>query len=166
MDGYLDDPPPRALAVERIKGVSLGAKIVLGGCALLFFSLFLTWQNLEVVYRGAGKGTLMLDGWDALGLIIGFLVLALVGLVLIAKTSDLEYWPDVNWEILILVLSSCICALVVVKNLTDRNSAAVSYVAVVLSGLIVAGAFLDWTNERLGQYAVPRRRRRRLRSGV
>jgi hypothetical protein len=161
VDGFLEDAPPRALAVERIRGISFGAKVALAGAALLFFSLFLTWQNLEVVYQGAGTGTLMLDGWDVWGLLIGFLLLGLVGLVLVAKTSDPDLWPDVAWELVILVISATIFALVLVKNLTDRNSAWVSYVAVAIAGTIVAGALADWTREWLQSYAVPRRRRRR-----
>jgi hypothetical protein len=166
VDGFLDEPPPRAFAVERVTRIPLGAKIVLAGAALLFFSLFLTWQNLEIVYQGAGTGTQMLDGWDALGLVIGFLLLGLVGVVLIAKTADPNAWPDVDWEVVVLVLSGAIFALVLVKNLTDRNSATVSYVALFIAGTIVSGAFLDWTSQRLRRYGIPRRRRRRLNSGV
>jgi hypothetical protein len=165
-DGFLDEPPPRSLAVGRIRHVPLGAKVVLAGAALLFFSLFLTWQNLEVVYQGAGTGTLMLDGWDFWGLLVGFLLLGLVGMVLIAKTSDPNAWPDAPWELLILVVSCVIFALVLVKNLTDRNSATVSYVALLIAGTIVVGAFFDWTTERLRGFSVPRRRRRRLSSGA
>jgi hypothetical protein len=160
VDGFLDEPPPRAFAVERIKGISLGAKVVLTGAALLFMSLFLTWQNLQVVYEGAGTGTQMLDGWDVWGLLIGFLALGLIGVVLVAKTSDLEFWPDVAWELIVLAVSATIFALVLVKNMTDRNSAWVSYLALAIAGAIVGGALLDWTSERLGRYAVPRRRRR------
>jgi hypothetical protein len=156
------DESPRTPAVERIKGLSLGAKVVLACSALLFFSLFLTWQNLQVVYKGAGTGTLMLDGWDMWGLFIGFLLVGLVGVVLIAKTADLEQWPDVDWELVILVIACVILSLVIVKNLTDRNSAWASYLGLVLAGGIVAGAFLDWTRERIGRYRIPRRRRRRL----
>jgi hypothetical protein len=159
---FLDESAPRRPAVERIKGLSLGAKIVLAGSALLFFSLFLTWQNLEVVYEGAGTGTLMLDGWDMWGLLIGFLLVALVGIVLVAKTADLDLWPDVDWELVILAVAGAIFALVVVKNLTDRNSTLASYVGLVLAGVVMAGAFLDWTRERLARYTIPRRRRKRI----
>jgi hypothetical protein len=163
LDGYLDEPP-RAFAPERIKGLSLGAKVVLAGAGLLFFSLFLTWQNLQVVYKGSGTAPQPLDGWDLWGLFIGFLLVGLVGLVLVAKTSDLELLPDVNWELVILVVTGVVFALVLVKNLTDRNSAWVSYLAVVLAGAIVVGAFMDWTSERLGQYTIPRRRRKGFRA--
>lgn len=163
---FLDEPSPRTPAVERIKGLSFGAKVVLAGSVLLFFSLFLTWQHLEVVYQGAGKGTLMLDGWDLWGLLIGFLLVGLVGMVLIAKTADLAMWPDVDWELVVLATAGSVLALVVVKNLTDRNSAWASYVGLVLAGVIVAGAFLDWTRERLARYSIPRRRRRRIKSAV
>ena len=163
---FLDESPPRVPAVQRIKGLSLGAKVVLAASGLLFVSLFLTWQNLEVVYQGAGTGTLMLDGWDIWGLLIGFLLMGLVGLVLFAKTADLALWPDVDWELVALVAAGVVFTLVLVKNLTDRNSAWVSYVALVLAGVIVAGAFLDWTRERLARFAIPRRKRKRIKSAV
>jgi hypothetical protein len=163
---FFDEPSPRTPAVERVKRLSLGAKIVLAGSVLLFSSLFLTWQNLQVVYEGAGTGTLMLDGWDLWGLLIGFLLVGLVGLVLFAKTADLALWPDVDWELVVLVAAGAVLTLVVVKNLTDRNSAWVSYFALVVAGAIVAGAFIDWLRERLARYAIPRRRRKRIKSAV
>jgi hypothetical protein len=163
---FLDDPSPRTPALATIKGLSLGAKVVLAASVLLFFSLFLTWQNLEVVYQGAGTGTMMLDGWDLWGLLIGFLLVGLVGLVLFAKTADLALWPDVDWELVVLVAAGAVLALVAVKNLTDRNSSWVSYVALGLAGVTVAGAFLDWMRERLARYAIPRRRRKRIKSAV
>jgi hypothetical protein len=163
---FLDESAPHRPAVDRIKGLSLGAKIVLAGAVLLFFSLFLTWQNLEVVYEGAGTGTLMLDGWDVWGLLTGFLLVALVGIVLIAKTADLDLWPDVDWELVALAAAGAVFALVALKNLTDRNSTWASYVGLALAGLIVAGALFDWTRERLARYAIPRRRRKRVKTTV
>jgi hypothetical protein len=163
---FLDESSPHRPAVERIKGLSLGAKIVLAGAALLFFSLFLTWQKLEVVYEGAGTGTLMLDGWDVWGLLIGFLLVGVVGIVLVAKTGDLDLWPDVDWELVVLAAAGAVFALVLAKNLTDSNSTWASYVGLALAGFIVAGALLDWTRERLARYAIPRRRRKRFKSAV
>jgi TRAP-type uncharacterized transport system fused permease subunit len=163
---FLDESSPRRPTVERIKGLSLGAKIVLVGAVLLFFSLFLTWQNLEVVYEGAGTGTLMLDGWDMWGLLIGFLLVGVVRVVLVAKTGDLDLWPDVDWELVVLAAAAAVLALVVAKNLTDRNSTWASYLGLVLAGVTVAGAFLDWMRERLARYAIPRRRRKRFKSAV
>ena len=157
---FLDESPPRTPIVERVKGLSPGAKLVLAASTLLFSSLFLTWQNLEIVYPGAGAGTLLLDGWDVWGLLIGFLLVGLVGLVLFAKTADRYLWPDVDWELIALVAAGVVFALVLVKNLTDRNSAWVSYAALVLAAAIVAGAFLDWTSERLGRYTIGRRKSR------
>jgi hypothetical protein len=159
---FFDQSSPRRPAVETIKGLSLGAKIVLAGAALLFISLFLTWQNLQVVYEGAGTGTVMLDGWDVWGLLVGFLLVGLVGIVLVAKTGDLDLWPDVDWELVVLAAAGAVFALVLVKNLTDRSSTWASYVGLVLAGVILSGAILDWTRERLARYAVPRRRRKRV----
>ena len=98
-DGYLDEGQPRGIAVERIKELSLGAKLVLAGSTFLFFSLFLTWQKLEVDYGPAGTGTLMLDGWDALGLVIGLLTLGLLTLAAVVYLSDVEISPDFAWEL-------------------------------------------------------------------
>jgi hypothetical protein len=162
-DGFLDEGPPRGLAVERMKGLSKGAKLVLGGGLLLFFSLFLTWQNLEVVYPGAGTGTQMLDGFDVLGLMIGLLTLTLVTLVFIVKVSDVDVSPNVAWETVALALAGAILALVVAKNLTDRDSAWASYLGVVLAAGVVAGAYLDWAHSRPGSDSLVRRRRRRSR---
>lgn len=164
-DCYLDEGAQRRIAVARIKDLSLGAKLVLAGATFLFFSMFLTWQTLEVDYGPAGTGTLMLDGWDALGLAIGFLTLGLLALAALVYLSDVEISPEVAWELVTLVLASSIFVLVVVKNLTDRDSAWAAYVAVVLAGIVLAGAFLDWRGYE------PRRstlvaRRRRFRRGA
>jgi hypothetical protein len=164
-DGFLDEGPPKGIAVERIKALPLGAKLVLAGGVLLFLSLFLTWQNLEIDYGRAGTGTLMLDGWDLFGLAIGFLTLALVSLVVVVKVSDLDVSPDVSWELVTLALASAIFALAVVKNLTDRNSAWPSYLALALAATIVTGAYLDWSRSR-SHRGLSRRRRRPFRSTV
>jgi hypothetical protein len=160
LDSFLDEGPPHGIAVERIKGLTLGAKMVLAGGLLLFFSLFLTWQNLEIDYGRTGTGTLRLDGWDSYGLLIGLLTLGLVSLVLFVKLSDAELLPDLPWELVTLAIAASLLGLVAVKSLTDRNSAWASYLALVLAGVMVAGAFLDWSSERSGRRAVPRRRRR------
>jgi hypothetical protein len=164
VDGFLDEGPPRGLAVERMKELSWGAKLVLAGGLLLFFSLFLTWQNLEVVYPGTGTGTQMLDAFDALGLVVALLTLGLVTLVVIAKFADVDVSPDVAWELYALILSVAILGLVVAKNLTDRDSAWASYLGLILAVAIVVGAYLDWAHSRPGGDSLVRRRRRRSRS--
>ena len=164
-DGFLKEEQPRGIAMERVRELSLGAKLVLAGTTLLFFSLFLTWQNLEIDYGQTGTGTLMLDGWDAPGLVVGLLTLGLLTLAGVVYLSDVDISPDFPWELVTLVLASTILVLVVAKNLGDRDSAWASYVAIVLAGVVVAGALLDWRGYE------PRRgaragRRRRLRLGA
>lgn len=146
--------------MERVKSLSLGGKIVLACSSLLFLSLFLTWQRLEIDYGSAGTGTLMLDGWDLLGLLIGLLTLALVVLMVVVKLSDLEMSADVPWELVALVTASAMLGLAVLKNLTDRNSAWPSYLAVMLAAAVVVGAYLDWLGTRPGNDAPGRPRRR------
>jgi hypothetical protein len=166
LDAFLDEGRPKGVAVSKVKGLSLGAKLLLASSILLFFSLFLTWQNLEVDYGRAGTGTQMLDGWDVFGLVIGFLTLGLITLVVVVKLYEAEVPTDVSWELFAIVLATAILGLVVAKNLTDRDSAWASYLAAALAAAVVVGAVLDWSSERIGRNAVPRRRRRRLRSVV
>jgi hypothetical protein len=164
LDGFAEEgQPKRRATLESLRGISLGAKLVLAGGALLFFSLFLTWQNLEVDYGRTGTGTQLLDGWDVFGLVIGMLTVAIVSLVIIVKLSDVDTSPDVAWELITLVLSAAVLGLVLAKNLTDRDSAWPSYLGLALALAVVAGAFLDWSSERFARNAVPGRRRRRIR---
>jgi len=81
--------------MERIKGLSTGSKIVLGCGMLLFFSLFFTWQNLQVDFGRAGIATLELDGWDFWGLLIGLVTLAVVGLVVVVHATEVEVSEDI-----------------------------------------------------------------------
>jgi hypothetical protein len=163
LDAFLDEGPPRGLAVERIRGLSLGAKLVLAAGLVLFSSLFLTWQNLEIDYGRTGTGTQMLDGWDVFGLVIGFLTLGLLTFVVVVKLYDADVAPEAA-EIMTVVLAAVIFGLALAKNLTDRNSAWASHVAVALAATVVIGALLDWASEQIGRNAVPHRRRRRFRS--
>jgi hypothetical protein len=165
LDAFLDEGPPRGLAVEKVKGLSLGAKLLLASAMVLFFSLFLTWQNLQIDYGRAGTGTLMLDGWDVFGLVIGFLTLGLLTFVVVVKLYDTELGSD-SAELVVVILATAILGLVVAKNVTDRNSAWASHLAVVLAATVFLGALLDWVNVRIERSAIPGRRRRRFRSAV
>ena len=161
-DGFPAQEPRRGLSTARVRDLSTGTKVVLASGALVFLSLFLIWQNLEIDYGPAGTGTLLLDGWDALGLAIGLLALCLVSLVVIVRISDVEVSPDVDWDLVVLALASAILVLVVAKNLTDRDSAWASYLAVVLAAGCVVGAFLDWSETHFDRTGLRRRQRRRI----
>jgi hypothetical protein len=165
-DGYLDEGRPKGIAVHRIRELSLGAKLVLAGSTFLFFSLFLTWQNLEIDYGPTGTGTQMLDGWDAPGLVIGILTLGLLTLAAVVYLSDIDISADFPWELVTLVLASAILVVVAVKIVTDESSAWASYLGVVLAGVVVLGAFLDWRGYEPGRAPRVGRRRRRFRLGA
>jgi hypothetical protein len=159
-DGFLDEAPPRGLATERMKELSWGAKTVLVGGLLLFFSLFLTWQNLEIDYGRTGTGTEMLDAFDSFGLVIALLTIALISIVAVAKLADVDASPDVAWELYALILAVIVLGLVIVKNLTDRDSAWASYLGLILAVVVVVGAYLDWSHSRPGRHSLVRRRRK------
>ena len=134
--------------MDRITGLSTGSKIVLGCGVLLFFSLFFTWQNLEVDFGRAGIATLTLDGWDLWGLLIGLLALGLVVLVVLVHATESTVSDEVPWEGVMLALGGSILALTLLKNFTDADSAWMSYVGLALAAGVASGAYLDWSRER------------------
>jgi hypothetical protein len=162
--GLPEDSPPRPPLLSRLRALPLGSKIVAAGGFLLFFSLFLTWQNREVQYS-TGTSTEMLDGWDVWGLLIGLAVFGLVVLVLLVNASDVDLSPDVRWDLVVFAVALAVFALALVKNLTDSDSTWASYVGLALAAVVLAGAYLHWTDER-SRRSVRRRRRRGLRSAA
>ncbi len=142
--------------MDRIKGLSTGSKIVLGCGVSLFFSLFFTWQNLQVDFGRAGIATLTLDGWDFWGLLIGLVTMAVVTLVFVVHATELEVSEDVPWEGVILGLAGLLLGLTVLKNLTDADSAWMSYLGLALAAGVVAGSYLDWSRERVWERQVNR----------
>jgi len=164
-DPLLEEATPRGRSRERIDGLSIGSKIVLACGVLLFLSLFFVWQNLKVDFGQAGTVTQHLDGWDVWGLLIALVIIALVSLVVVVRASDVDVSPDVDWELVTLVLAACVLGLTLLKNLTDADSTWASYVGLALAAGVVAGAGLDWSTSRASAWALPRRpgrRRRRI----
>ena len=143
--------------MERVKALPRGTKLVLASGVLLFFDLFFTWQNLQLDFGRAGRAVAPLDGWDAWGLLIGLLTMALVTLVVLVNLTDVELSPDVPWGRITLGLGSAVFVLTLVKNLTDSNSAWASYVGVVLAALVVVGAYMARAEERPEAIAEPMR---------
>lgn len=142
--------------MDRIKGLSTGSKIVLGCGILLFFSLFFTWQNLQVDFGQAGIATLTLDGWDFWGLLIGLVTLTVITLVVVVHATEVDLSEEIPWEGLILALAGAVFGLAVLKNLTDADSAWMSYLGLALSAGVVAGSYLDWSRERVWERQVNR----------
>jgi hypothetical protein len=159
----LPEDAPKPPPAVRWRFLPIGAKVVCVGGMLLFFSLFLTWQNVEVQYPGAqtGPDTQALDAFDVWGVLIAFLTLGLVGLVVVVFASDLEVSNDIPWELVVLVAGAGLFALTLLKSLMDADSAWGSYVGLTLAAIVVGGAAYDWYQTRWGPSAALRRRRRR-----
>ena len=158
-DGYLEERRPRGHMLARLKDLSLAEKLELAGGTLLLCSLFLTWQHLEIDFGPAGKARLMLDGWDALGLVIALLTLVVLTLVVIVDVSDVDVSPDVPWKTIVLGLAAGVLAVTLLKNVTDESSTWVSYAGVLLAGAVAAGALADWAGVDLSGSRRLRRRR-------
>ena len=134
--------------MERLRALSRGTKLVLVAGPLLLISLFFTWQTLEVDFGPAGRADYPLDGWDAWGLLIALLVLAVVSLVVVVHVTDVEMSDDVPWETLTFGLGNAVFVVTVVKNVTDADSTWTSYVYVLLAVLVAVGAYLNWSQAR------------------
>lgn len=130
--------------MAKFKALSRGTQIVLVAGPLLLFSLFFTWQNLQIDYGAAGVAPLSLDGWDAWGLLLALLVVATVTIVALKGLTDVEMSDDIPWAKLTFGLGLGVFAVAVVKNLTDADSSWPSYGFVALAGGVAAGAYLDW----------------------
>jgi hypothetical protein len=148
--------------MERIKALSAGQRLLLVASPLLFVSLFLTWQKLEVPYTG-GSAEQLLDGWDGWGLLIGLLALGLTAFAVIAFLTDVELSETVPWDRLLLAGGIAVLALTVVKTLLDADSAWASYVGVLLAALVALGAYETWAETEPGRRSLLARFRRRRR---
>jgi hypothetical protein len=152
--------------MERFKALSTGPKLVLVAAPLLFFSLFFTWQKLEVDFGPAGTAEAMLDGWDFWGLLIGLLTLGLTALAIVVYFTDVELSEDVPWERILLVGGVSTLAVTLLKNLTDADSAWASYVGVLLAALVALGTYEIWAEASRRQSLLGRVRRRGISSAA
>lgn len=147
--------------MDWFRSLSTGTKLLGTSAVLLFVDLFMTWQKLPLDFGPKTQVTGSLDGWDFWGLLIGLLTLGLIAAVVVGEVND-ELELDSRFELAVLVASSLVLAIVVVKNLRDADSAWASYVGIVLALLMTIGAFLDWREARedesgveLGWWAQP-----------
>lgn len=153
--------------MATFKALSRGTQVVLVGGPLLLASLFLTWQHVEVDYGRAGVATIALDGFDAWGLLLAVLTIALVVIVALGALTDVEMSDDVPWSSLTLGLGIAAFAAALVKNLTDAGSSWASYGFVGLAALVALGTLLDWAAARaIRQHPELARKRRGLRSAA
>ena len=153
--------------MATFKGLSLGTQLVLIGGPLLLFSLFLTWQHVDVDYGQAGVATIALDGFDAWGLLLALLTIALVTIVALRALSDVEMSDDVPWRSITLGLGLGVFAVAALKNLIDAGSTWASYGFVGLAALVALGSFLDWSGARgVRQHPELARKRRGLSSAA
>lgn len=128
--------------MERIAALSTGTKLMLASGVLLFFDLFLTWQNVPQRFGGKFDVTASLDGWDRLGLALGLVTLGLLTLVVVRET-DAELSPSVPWNRITFAFAAVALAVALLKNVTDANSAWGAYAGVVLAALALLGAYLE-----------------------
>ncbi len=98
----------------------------------------------------------MLDGWDFWGLLIRLKGVGIVALVVVVHATEIAVAEGIPWEGVMLGLGGSIFGLTLLKNLTDADSAWISYLGLALAAGIVAGSFLDWSRERVWERQVSR----------
>jgi hypothetical protein len=152
--------------MATFKALSRGAQLVLVAGPLLFFSLFFTWQNIEVDYGAAGVASVALDGWDAWGLLLAVLDLTAVTIVALAALTEVEMSEDIPWTKIVLGLGVAVFAVAILKNLTDAESSWWSYGFVALAGVVAAGTYLEWAGARSMRRPVVTQKRRGIRSAA
>jgi len=153
--------------MAKFKALSRGTQLVLVAGPLLLLSLLFTWQHVEVDYGQAGTATIALDGFDAWGLLLALLTIALVTIVALRALSAVEMSADVPWGSIALGLGVGVLAVAALKNVIDDGSTWASYVFVGLAGIVALGAFLDWSEARgVRQHPELARRRRGVRSAA
>jgi hypothetical protein len=152
--------------MAKFKALSRGTQLVLVCGPLLFFSLFFNWQYVDVDYGRAGVYKLSQDGWDAWGLLIALLVIAIVSLAVLRNLTAVEMSDDIPWLTVIFGLGAGILAVAVLKSLTDAGSSWISYGFVALAAAVAAGGYLDWAAARNPDGPVLARKRRGISSVV
>ena len=152
--------------MAKFKALSQGSVIVFVAGPLFFFSLFFTWQYVEVDYGRAGVAKISLDGWDGWGLLIASLLLMIVVLVALRNFTEDEFSETISWETVTFGLGAAVFAAALVKSATDAGSSWSSYAFVGLAGAVAFGTYLDWAATRKREQPTLARRRRGLRSAA
>lgn len=133
--------------MQRSKRLTIGTKLVLVASVAFFLNLSLTWQKIEVDFGPAGTAEQLLDGWDAWGLLLGVLSIAILVLTVLVHLTEAELPEHVRWDRIALAAGVALLAITVVKNLLDDGSTLASYVAIGLAAVVAAGAWLDVRRE-------------------
>lgn len=128
--------------MERLLGLSVGKKLVLGAGALLFIDTFLTWQSYSPKIAGITVVSVTANAWHGFwGVFLGLLTIAI--LIWVAGRALGVEIPEVGPEgITTLALGALILVFAVLKTITESYSAWASYVGIVLAAGVAYGSWL------------------------
>lgn len=133
----------RSDARDRLRGLTLGTKILLATTILLLIDMFLAWQSVDV-----GPFEVSQNAWSGFwGVALGLLTIAmLVWIAVQLANVDLSRANlPVTHGLITLGLGVLIFAFALLKNITDDYSAIWSYIGVLLAAGVAYGA---WTRSR------------------
>ena len=125
--------------MDKLKGLSLGRQLVLGGGVLLFIDTFLPWQKWS-----AGPFSISLNAWHGFwGVLLCLLTIVLL-LWVAARIFGVTLPLNAPDGLVTLALGVLILLFAVLKNLIDDFSGWASYVGVVLAAGVAVGAWLSF----------------------
>jgi hypothetical protein len=128
--------------MDRLKGLPLGRKLILGAGALLFIDTFLAWQSVSIGVPGVATVTASQNAWHGFwGVLLGLMTIVLL-LWVGARAFGVALPASVPDGLATLALGGLIVLFAVIKTLNDSYSAWPSYVGIVLGAGVAYGAWL------------------------
>lgn len=119
--------------MERINALGRGATMMLVAGVLLFITLFLPWQDFDIV---------TFSGWRGVGAILGILVIVLLAW-LIVRLASVDIPLPVSTAMSAALIGVLIVIFAIIKLLTilGEEQTIWAWVGVVLAVLVAVGAF-------------------------
>jgi hypothetical protein len=128
--------------MERLKGLSLGRKLILGSGVLLLLDTFLNWQSISVGVSGVTVVSAGQSAWHGFwGVLLGLLTLALL-LWVGARAFGVALPATIPDGLATLAVGGLIVLFALLKTVTESYSAWPSYVGIVLGAGVAYGAWL------------------------
>jgi hypothetical protein len=119
--------------MERFNALGRGAQIMLVSGALLFISLFLPWQDFEVI---------TFSGWRGIGTIVGILTIVLLAW-LIVRLASVDIPLPVSTAMTAALIGTLILIFTIIKLLTILGDEPTiwAWLGVILAVAVAAGSF-------------------------
>ena len=144
--------------VEKLKGLGLGEKIILGAAVAFFIDGFLPWFDYEVLTRSGWSGD-----FSFLSIFAILAAVAMVAQIVVARFTTVQLpalpqgftWPRIHLGLAVYVAFAVLIRLILGDSIgqADGDMAFGLFIAVILAAALCAGAFLGFQAEQKGTAA-------------